>query len=250
MKQSVLWSLAGLLLLAGGCASEPYAACPAGASRTVVIRSIEAMGGLGRWEAVNSIRTTAIVTVYRGTTGIVSQQRQRYDLRSGTLKARAMLPEGPWKATVHVDGQYDFDAKGYALAPQRRTEIVMSLTTLLHRAYGPLALCRFGPSQISQTVTDSQNVRISGHDYIRLGVKGGAENVKAYYLDPQTYLPGLVTVGGDRPGEVGTVTRYTYKLVANGLAFPAKVEVYNIGQDVLISDTPILEVDFRTVTAR
>jgi hypothetical protein len=232
-----------------GCASDPFAACPRGEAKTAAIQSIQAMGGLANWAHVKSIRATAVVVSYSGSSGAITQQQHEYDLEHGTLTASGILPQGSWQATVHLDGKnsFDNDKTDKAIAPQDRAELIGAMLTCLRRSYGTLRLCRFGPGPYESAV-DSDTATIFGTDYAHVLVKGGIEGIRAFYLDTQSYLPAHVTVGSDQSGHRGSVAQYRWTIQNGGIAFPSQIEVYSIGQDVLVGREPLLQVDFRDVT--
>ncbi len=240
--------LCALACLLAGCTSDPYAACPAGPAKPATVKSNQAMGGLDNWHRVASIRATAIVTDYVNDVGAITQQQQVYDLQHGTLTANGVLPQGSWQATVWLDGRRVFDqSTDKTVAWGDRVSLASSMLTSLRRAYGTLRLCNFGPTPCERATSYSVE-RLFGTDYIRVGVKGGAEGVRAFYLDMQSYLPVYVTVGADEPGGAGTVARYHWAMLDNGIAFPSSIEVYNIGQDVLVGYKRLLEVEFRDLS--
>jgi hypothetical protein len=238
-----------LAVVLAGCAADPYVAVSSSGAKPATVKSIQAMGGLDNWKSVHRIHATAVVTDYVDGTGVISQQQHEYDLDAGTLTASGELPQGLWKATVHLDGRGAFaDSTAKAVTPEQRFRLVSSMLASLRRAYGTLRLSGFGPSP-HERATSFGTATIFGTEYIRIGVAGGVEGVKAFYLDTQSYLPVYVTVGVDQAGGVGRIARYQWTMLNNGLAFPATIEVYDIGQDVLVGHKPVLEVDLRDITA-
>jgi hypothetical protein len=84
-------------------------------------------------------------------------------------------------------------------------------------------------------------------DVIRVAVQSSPQGSVAYYLDAQDLVLSYVTTGADSPGGKGTITRYHWQMAKNGLSFPSSIEVLTLGRDVLIGDTPILELVYDEV---
>ncbi len=241
MKKIIM--LAALAFLAvSGCA-DPYARYKLGPARDAVTGSIDAMGGIGRWRSVGSIEAIAVVSIYDDTgKAMINEQHQVIKLKKDVILASARTAEGSWTAAVDGDGDSKFKSKGFVESSGRKAALVESLRTILHRVRGPVNLCGGG-----EKATGSGRVRISGMDLIRVPVKGGDADVKAYYFDAQTHSLKLVTAGADEAGGEGTVTVYTWKMHPNGMAFPEKISVTKIGKHVLVGDEPVLEVNYRKV---
>ncbi|KPK85967.1 MAG: hypothetical protein AMJ81_02270 [Phycisphaerae bacterium SM23_33] len=205
---------------------------------------IGAMGGLERWQSVGPIRAQAVVIVYDEVgTADVSKQDQVIDLRAGTIRASARLPETEWTAKVTEAGGVSFKSKGPAVPAAVRARHVAALKMILHRVRGPLNLCGRG-----ERARGAQPVRVDGMDLIRVPAQDGRGGIAAYYFDAQSCLLRLVTAGADAPGGEGTVTRYSYRTMANGLAFPERISVFRIGRHVLVGDEPVLEVNYHEVS--
>ena len=94
--------------------------------------------------------------------------------------------------------------------------------------------------------------RVEGVAVVRVGVDDPSGQVVAYYFDASTNMLRFVTGGADAPGGAGNITVYSpresYTMLPNGLAFPKAFRINKIGQDVLLSDKPVLEVEFSNVT--
>jgi len=226
-----------------GCSADPYARYELGAARGVVSDAVETMGGLKRWQSAGPIRAQAVVTIYDGAgSAVVNKHEQLIDLRAGRIQASARVPGGRWTATVHADGRASFRPGGATLSAEFRSRLLAALETLLHRLRGPMNLCGCGEKagQVSQ-------VRVDGMKLIRVSASGGSAEVAAYYFDAQSKLLKLLTTGADEPGRQGTVTRYTYQMLPNGMAFPARISVVRIGQHTLIGAKPVLTAEYHDV---
>jgi hypothetical protein len=207
--------------------------------------SVDALGGAGKLLNAGPIHADAVVTFYDDDgTAYVNEHHQVYNLRAGTLRAHAELPDGPWTARIAAGGAGSLDAR-VAMSPQRRGLLLSALRTCQHRVRGPLNL--FNVCATGETAGKPRRVHLPGMELFRVGVSGGDEATRAYYFDAQTYLLRLVTVGADTPGADGTVTLYTYRVSGSGEAFPSRLAVMKIGKHVLVGDTPVLEVDFQRV---
>lgn len=243
MKRTGAFALMGWAIFCAGCAADPYAGYDLGPARAVVSGCVDAMGGLKRWQSVKPIRAEAVVTVH-DEAGIarVNKQEQVIDLGAGRIEASARLPDSVWAARVNDNGKARFEAEGFTIPEGVATLQIKALKTILHRVRGPLNLLGG-----SERAAGARRVRIDGMDLIRVAVQGSRADIAAYYFDAQTCLLTLATAGADEPGGEGTVTRYTYRMLDNGMAFPERISVHKIGRHVLIGDEPVLEVGYRNV---
>jgi hypothetical protein len=241
MKKIIMLAALGFLAVSG-CA-DPYARYKLGPARDAVAGSIDAMGGLSRWQSVGSIEAVAVVSIYDDTgKAMINEQHQVIKLKKDVILASARTADGSWTAVVDGDGDSKFKSKGFAETSERKAALVESLQTILHRVRGPMNLC-VG----DEKATGSERVRIDGQDMIRVPVAGGSCGVKAYYFDAQTHSLRIVTAGADEAGGEGTVTVYSWKMFPNGMAFPVRISVRKIGKHVLVGDEPVLEVNYRKV---
>ena len=235
--------LAFLSVCLVGCGADPYARFELGPARDVVKDAIEVMGGLERWQAVGPIRARAVVTIYdESGSAVVNRHEQLIDLRAGRIQASARVPGGRWTATVHASGRASFKADGVALGPEFRSRLLAALKTLLHRLRGPMNLCGQG-----EKAGKVSRARVDGMELVRVAASGGSADVAAYYFDAQSKLLTLLTTGDDAPGGQGTVTRYTYQMLPNGMAFPARISVVRIGRHTLIGTRPVLAVEYHDI---
>ena len=232
------------LLMCWGCAADPYARYGLGEATDVVGSSVDALGGADRMLSSGPTHADAIVTIHdESGTAFINKHHQVYNLSAGTLAADARLPEGAWNAHAS-NTSAGFDAIG-ALDRARHAPLLAALQLCQHRVRGPINLMNVSGS--GEIAGKPERVRLPGMNLFRVPVTGGANDVKAYYFDAQTYLLRLVTAGGDAPGQKGTVTVYSYRLAPSGKAFPSRLEVLKLGQHVLVGNEPVLEVDFRNV---
>jgi hypothetical protein len=241
--RKVLPVLAACLL--AGCCKAGYQGCDLGAARQAVVGSIDSMGGIDRWRSVDEINATAIVTTYdeKGQ-AFANSQQQSIALQSGVITASAQVGMGgQWHARINADGSADWDATGVADSAAMAGREADALRAILHRVRGPLNLCLYG-----EKPAGAGKVDIGGHQYIRVPVEPNKARIMAYYFDAQTYALAMVTAGADAAGKQGTITIYSYQMLPNGLAFPAHISIFKIGQHVLKSDEPVLEVEFKGVT--
>ncbi len=240
--RKIFLSAAACFLAVSGCA-DPYAGHKLGPARDVVVGSIDAMGGLGRWRSVGKIEATAVVSIYDDFgKAAINEQHQTIYLKRDVIRSSARTTDGSWAAAAGGDGNSKFKSKGFTASSEKKKAIIESLRTILHRVRGPMNLCVGGEKPMA-----AERVRIDGQNLIRVPVTGGTGGVKAYYFDTQTSALRLVTAGGDKAGEDGTVTVYSWRMFPNGMAFPVRISVRKIGLNVLIGDTPVLEVDYRQV---
>ena len=243
MKRILGWPVLVGLLLAVGCVQDPYAGFKLGEAHDVVAGSVEGIGGLKRWRSAPPIHATAVVTTY-GEDGqaIVNAQQQLIKVHAGTIAASAREARGSWRALANAAGGTRFKGEG-VVPPGTRQRATSALSTILHRVRGPLNFTGYGEKALG-----AQRVHVAGMDLVRVPVKFRASRgVAAYYFDASTHALRLVTTGGDAPGRGGTVTVYEYEKMPNGMSFPSSIEVFRIGDYVLVGDQPVLQVDFHDV---
>lgn len=237
-------SLACVVLLAGCSQSPPLAAYrpyDLGQAESIVVMSVEWMGGLAEWRKVDTVRADALLTIYdaRGQAS-VSRQEQTIDLGAGTITAEERTPQGPLRIKAGIDD-----------IPPAPGGAAWALATLAHRVRGPLQLLGH-----AEQVESARPRRLGGHDVIRVAVKGEGCVASAYYFDATTGMLRYVTAGGDSPGDEGTVTAYEYMplgpqggtLPSGGKVFPRRITIVSIGEHVLIGDEPLLEVTYSNVS--
>ncbi len=249
------WTLAMIAAmvctLAGCCAVKPDPA-PAvqeppppaliGASGAVQ-GSLNAMGGLESWRKIQTVSYDAVVTFYNdGGTANVDRHRQSIDLIDWTLTASSTRPAGAWQAVVDRNGKVAFNP-----APSRETSLqallVNALPMVLERAPGVLNLVSVNTGQRPGR---ESRARIDGIDLVRIGATGEGW-AKAFYTDRQSRLLQFATSGGDAPAQSGTITRYTFTRVGRSMRFPSRIEVVGIGQNSLIGERKILEMDLANI---
>jgi len=239
--RKILLSAACFLAVAG-CA-DPYAVYKLGPARNAVAGSIDAMGGLDRWRTVGQIEATAIVSIYDDFgKATINEQNQIIDLKKDVIRSSARTADGSWTASVGGEEDSKFKSNGFTASSERKKATIESLRTILHRVRGPMNICVSG-----EKPTAAERVRIDGQDLIRVPVTGGTGGIKAYYFDAQTSALMLVTARGDKAGEDGTVTVYSWRMFPNGMAFPVQISVMKIGSNVLVGDKPVLKMDYLRV---
>ncbi|MCD4699763.1 MAG: hypothetical protein K8R91_04230 [Phycisphaerae bacterium] len=218
--KKILLSATVCFLAVAGCA-DPYAGYKLGPARDVVVGSVDAMGGPGRWRVAGQIEATAVVSIYDDAgKATINEQQQVIDLNKDVIRALARTADGSWTAVVGGDGDSKFKSKGFVASSERKKAIIESLRTILHRARGPRNLC-VG----DEKPTATERVRIDGRDLIRVPVTGGTSGIRAYYFDAQTSVLRMVTAGADEAGGDGTVTVYSWRMFPDGMAFPVRISV-------------------------
>ncbi len=242
--------LTAALLVGGfalvGCQSSPldaYRPYKLGPALEIVATSVENAGGLKAFKSVRAIRTNAVIVIHDKGGRYVSRQKQVIDINGGIIEASASTGRGPWHATVRDSGRYSFSGSTAGGAGSR--QLVSVLATLLHRVRGPLNLLGMG-----ERVMAAEKTRLAGYDVVRVCVEGGYQRAKAYYFDATTGEMRFVACGAKEPGQSGTVTAYEYTILPNGMTFPKRIEVFEIGKNVLIGEKLILEADFADVEVR
>ena len=242
-------AVAGVLgiLLVAGCelngSRDPYAGYELGPARDAVAASVEAIGGLNAWRKVSTVRATAVVTLYdQAGTAYVDRQEHEIDLGAGRIVALGMAGRGSWRAEAYEDGRGGVTVSGAPMPAAAQKRLIEALSRLARRTGGPMNLLAGG-----ERVRTARPVNVGGHDLVRVGVDGDNQRATAYYFTREGGLLRMVTEGADSPGKDGTVTQYTYKVLPNGLAFPARIRVVRIGRHVLVGSRPVMDVEFSNV---
>ncbi len=239
-----------LLICAGaltaGCSpTDPLAKYRLGPAKKIVGVCMSTMGGLRRWETLGRVTADAVVSRY-DTTGraYVNRLKLDMDFRNDRIKAVAQTGTGGWSASSDKSGLCRLKASGGG--KDVRAELIGEmLGKILHRASGPMNLLVGG-----ERVKGAKPARIGGYDVIRVGASGGESGAAAYYFDATSGLLRYVTCGADSPGKGGTITIYEYVMQPNGMAFPQRIRIMEIGQRAMISRKPNLEIEFYNVVMR
>lgn len=234
--------MVGLMLcflpLTGCQATDPYAKYQLGAGRDMVASAMQAIGGLARWQDVKSIEATALVTHYGADSQAnIDRMTLTMDPWTGDIMAVGHSPQGRWQVTC-IGGKTKFDG---AAAPMNSRELCAMLQTIEQRIAGPVSLLRG-----QDKVVSAASARIQDIDLSRLAVRSKSLGEMAYYFDSSMLLRYL-TSGSEIPGGSGTVTVYgpkeNYIMLGQGLILPRKFRINHVGQTVLLSDKPVLEVE-------
>jgi hypothetical protein len=245
LKIPILCVLAiGLAICAGCGAPSPtsYAGCELGPARNVVVAAVERMGGYDTWKKVSRITAAAVVTQFDSDSlSFTSRQQLSINLKWGFIAARSRGGKGFWDALVFDGGKGVVIAHGLKLDAQAKQDIKDTLATILHSTRG--ALNMLGPER----PLSAHLVREVGQDLVRVSVEGGKNSAQAYYFDPATHQLRFVTFAADTPGESGTVAVYHYQRLPQGTEFPMRIEVFQLGQSVLIGQKRLLEVEFSEI---
>jgi hypothetical protein len=224
--------------------TDPYQKL--GAARDIVSASVQWMGGYERWRRVGEVRTSALVTVYTedGPTYVNNQQQKIY-INAGKLVARGETGRGSWKAVVRDGGRSRLKGKGFKVDPQMKERICGPLLTLLHRVRGPLNLLRS-----REEVRSVERTRLGGEDVVRVTADADDGRTLGYYFHATSGELRFVTADARSPEEKGTVTAYTYMMRPNGMTFPHRIRVAEMGENVVIGRRPIMEAEFSEVEVR
>jgi len=204
------------------------------------------MGGYERWNRVGEIRATAIVTTYDSSgTAHVNQQLQRIDIRNGKIVASARTGRGSWRATARINERCRLKARGFKPDKDTESRICKAIETLVHRVRGPLNL--LGCDERAGSVTDAQ---VEGENLVRVAATDETESALGYFFDSSTGQLRFVTSLSQGFEQKETVTAYDYMMLGDGTAFPHRISVAEVGENVLVGASPILEVEFRKVEIR
>lgn len=242
LRSFLLSSLVCTFLI--GCQGRmDFQAAKLGPAGDTIRMSINSIGGLTAWEQVREVKATALLTLYNDQgQPFITQATIRIDPVKGQLIAAGPSGEGLWRATIDEKGQRLFETKGYSPVAEQQSRICDALMTVLAQVNGPLNFLK----------TDVQAGRassptIAGMRLTRVGISGNTRGVQAYYFDRVTGTLRFLTVGADQAAKPGSVTLFTYATLPDGMAFPKSMQVVKIGENILISDQAILEVNFSNV---
>lgn len=225
--------------LAAGCATEPQL----GPAKDVVTRSIDTMGGLSAWRNVDQVYASAVVAI-RDSSGVSRVERLKLTMMfsRGEILAEGVSPQGEWAALAKRDGRCS--VKGPA--PMDKATLGPMLAVILHRVAGPLNLVLD-----DEKVLDAGPSRQGGFAVNRVSVKDSFDRRYAYYFDTSTSLLRYLTAGDETPAGQGTVTVYggpeSYITLPGGLLLAKQFRVNRVGQNVLVGETPVLEVNLSDV---
>ena len=243
------WPVCLLGLMAGiaGCGNaasrDPYRNL--GPAREIVSTSIKWMGGYETWDKIEGITATALATVHcTDGTAYVNLQKQIIDLRGNRILASAETAEGSWKAVARDKGRCSLTAKGFQPDEKMQPRICGALWLLLERVRGPLRLL-----DKDQQILSAAPAKLGGEDCIRVAVHERGGRDLSYYFAQTTGELRYVTVEPAGAGQTGTLTSFTYTVLPEGVAFPSRIRVVQMGQNAPISDKPVLDVEFSEVQA-
>lgn len=246
MRQAALT----LILLAAcsftiGCSNpDLYARHNLSQARTVVEASINDIGGLQNWQHVAAIHATAVVAFYQDNgQADIDRLSVVMNFQKGTICVTGQSSQGIWTGTVDQAGSCQVQGTTRSAA-----EICRELRMLLHRSAGQLNLV----SGRERAQTFSTAAKIEGIDVVRTGAVDNHGQPLAYYFDTTTCMLRFITAGADQPGKDGNIAIYppreSYYTLPCGVLFPKSFRVMKIGQNVLLSDKPVMEVEFSNVT--
>ncbi len=236
--------ICGGLLVSGCGASDPLDRYHLGEAKEIVGVCMDTMGGLRAWQKVRSVSASAVVSTYdEDGRACVNRYRLKIDFRADKVTARARTGYGRWRAVVSAGGKCKLSVSGRAGEEVNRRRLGLVLAMILHRVRGPLNLLGG-----DEHVVGAMPARLGGSDVVRVIVTGDTRYASAYYFDAGSGLLQFVTRGADAAGGNGTVTIYTYENLPSGMAFPRRLRVVKIGQRAMLSDTPVLDVEFDDIT--
>ena len=249
MKVSGIIVLVVAALSCTGCGGaggpNAYHGYDLGPANDAVAKSIEWMGGYEKVKDVSILQTTALVTEYNADSRtFASRQQYKVNFSRDYIYARTPTGEGYWNAWVWNSRKGWVFAHGFDMDAAAKQKIKRTLAMIFYCIRGPMNF--LGHEQ----AVSSTAVRQSGMDLVRVGVKGSGSGAEAYYFDRTTGQLRFVTFGADCPGAAGTVAIYRYQKLPDGLMVPVRIELMEIGQNVLIGQKRVLDVEFSDITVR
>lgn len=237
------------LVYLAGCAqpsSDMITRYNLGPAGPVVTAVVENSGGLNKLKAINTIQTTAVVSVYRKGTPYSTAQAMVIRPNAGMITSTADLPEGSWSATVYLDGRSRITTTGsLQLSSLQRYEITDYLRLILHRVRGVTNLLGGG-----ETAGEAADVFVGTYRTTRVLSTGRGVLASAYFFDTDASELRMVTTGGYTPASAGTVTVYNNRRMPDGVILPASLHVSKIGSNTLVGEGTLLEIEFKDVVVK
>jgi hypothetical protein len=214
-----------------------------GPAKEIVQTSMDNLGWSRSGAELRSARFTAIVTTYDQTgKSYTDRQEMLFELAQDKLTTVGGTPQGRWKASIDDDGRFRLRAEPPVDRTKVQARMAPALATLLHRLRGPYNLL-----DRQEHARSAERTSVGGHAVVRVGVDGDNRQAVAYYFDAASGILRLVAAGADRAGAEGTVTEYQYDSHPNGMLFPSRIKVCRIGEQVLVGQTPVFEVELSEV---
>ncbi len=214
-----------------------------GPGREVVIASIDSIGGLEAWREIAEVNAMALVTVYDDTgQARINRHCLSIDVNGRKIETTAATPTGIWKA------EYS-EKKGLSVKNQEAidgvsaAQLSRAMRLMLHRATGPLNLLDTG-----EKVIGVSDVWLEGRELKCLRVNSSNAGPIAYYFDVDDSRLRMLGCASQVSDQSETVTLYEYQDIGNAMVFPKSIKVFSTGRHTLVSERPILTVEFSEVT--
>ncbi len=214
-----------------------------GPGREVVISSIDSIGGLEAWRDIAEVNAMALVTVYDDTgQARINRHRLSIDVNGRKIKTTAATPTGIWRA------EYS-ETKGLSVKNEEAidgvsaAQLSQAMALMLHRASGPLNLL-----DTHEQVTGVSDVCLEGRDLKCLTVNSSQAGPIAYYFDADDSRLRMLGCASQTTDQSETITLYEYQNISETMVFPKSIRVFRTGRHTLVSERPILTVEFSEVT--
>lgn len=228
-----------------GCAPRPtdlgtqYGLGPA---REVVLKTTDHYGGFERLKSIHAIQAKAVVTSYDYSgAGLVSAEEMTIEPNLGRISSAGHLPCGTWSAVVLLDGPAVFKTTGAPpLSCEQQERITSYLKVILHSVRGPMNLLGGG-----EHVVSASREFIAGVPALRVESAGRPHLATAYFFDTAKYELAMITANGVAPPERGTVAIYSNKRQSDGVVLPVRIEVRDIGENALVGEKKVLDVQLQ-----
>ncbi len=234
------------IIVLSGCKStaiSSYDDGDFGPGREVVISSIDSIGGLEAWRDIAEVNAMALVTVYDDTgQARTNRHRVSIDINGRKIETTAATPTGIWRAAYS-------EKKGLSVKNEEAidgvsaAQLSQAMGLMLHRVTGPLNLL-----DTDEKVIGVSDVWLEGRDLKCLRVNSSHAGPIAYYFDADGGRLRMLGCASQLSDQSETVTLYEYQDIGNAMVFPKSIQVFSTGRHTLVSERPILTVEFSEVT--
>jgi hypothetical protein len=226
-----------------GCGDSPQAEKASG----VVTRALDVTGGKDVWTKIDTLEGTMLLKVYGpGEAPYVTRVRYTMHPRAGKIHASAPTGEGEWTASVNTQGQGSFSTDGPLGDGITADGLKKTLGEVVHRIAGAGNIA-WGAEK-PYTVTDE---RIDGIAVDCVGVRWTESQMRRYCFGRDSGRLRFAIAGATRAGMDGTITIYRdYTKQTNDMILPLHLRQVEIGEYVLLGDTPRWDVQLLSVTMR
>jgi hypothetical protein len=249
MKRFVILSALMPVVLLAGCADR--CGCGEGPgvqkAEAVVDRSLDVTGGKDAWKSIAALEGSMLLKVFgKGEAPYVTRVQFTMHLDAGKIDASALTGEGKWTASVNTLGEGSFSIDGVLGEAVTEAALKEALGQVAHRfrGAGNIAWADEKPYGLTED-------RIDGIAVDCVAVRWTENRMRRYCFEKDSGRLRFAVAGANRAGMEGTITIYSdYTKQANGMVLPMGLRQVEIGEYVLLGDTPRWDAQLLSVTMR